>query len=109
MTAIDRIEGREGDVFYFKDSNGSIVKVFSDLVARCMIYASGFHEFRVVQTGYDHVEVYLDTINANTKTSVNHEFARLAATLKFMPPIIQFKQYKRDLTKKLRRVERDFL
>ena len=109
MTAIERIEGREGDVFYMKTSDGSSVRVFSDMIARCMIYASGFHEFRVVQTDYEHLEVFVDQINAVTKVTVNREFKRLAKILKVQPPTILFKPYERDLSRKLRRIERSFL
>ena len=109
MTAIERIEGREGDVFYFKDSAGNPVRVFSDMIARCMIYASGFHEFRVIQTDYEHLDVFVDQISTITKTTINREFKRLAKILQVQPPTIIFKLYERDLSRKLRRIERSFL
>lgn len=108
MTAIKRIEGREGDVFYFKTRSGGAVKVFSDMISRCMIYASGFNEFRVVQTDYATLEVSLDQINTIAKTTINREFKRLAKILNVQPPTILFKPYERDLSRKLRRVERSF-
>jgi phenylacetate-coenzyme A ligase PaaK-like adenylate-forming protein len=109
MTAIERIEGREGDVFYFKNRAGNPVRVFSDMIARCMIYASGFHEFRVIQTDYEHLDVFVDQINTITKTTINREFKRLAKILQVQPPTIIFKLYERDLSRKLRRIERSFL
>ncbi len=108
LQALERIEGREGDILLFKNSKENVVKVFSDMIARCMIYASGFHEYRVVQTSYDCLEIYVDEQSSQTQKNITREFAHLAKQLNFSVPTIAFKPYEHDVSKKLRRIERSF-
>ena len=108
MTLIDRIEGREDDIFIFKNSAKKEVRVYSDMIGRCMLYANGFYEYRVVQTGYNKIVVYIDRMTDVSKTSIKKEFDQLARRLSFESPHMTFKKYNRDLSKKLKRIERKF-
>ncbi|MFZ1301194.1 MAG: F390 synthetase-related protein [Candidatus Microsaccharimonas sp.] len=108
FTALSRIEGREGDILYFKNSKKDDVRVFSDMMSRCILYGSGFREYRVVQTEYNHLDIYVDVLNKKVKQSISREIDRLASTLHFLPPTITFKPYEPDYSKKMRRVERQF-
>jgi putative adenylate-forming enzyme len=108
FSPLHRIEGREGDILLFKTRDQSTIRVFADMVSRCMIYASGYSEYKVTQTDYDHLDVYLDTITPEAKQTVVREFTRLSKRLGFLPPAITFKSYQHEYTKKLRRIERLF-
>ena len=107
LTAIDRIEGREGDILSFHTPSGTEVRVFSDMIERCMIYASGYRDYRVVQVADDHLNIYIDSVTAQTKRAISAEFRRLATRIGIKEPRLTFKPYKLDLNKKLRRVQRE--
>lgn len=108
LQSIRRIEGREGDVFIFTNSAGKTIKVFSDMIARCMLYAGGYHEYRVVQDSPRQMTVYLDNVDNNTKKEVLVEFAQLSRMMEFDLPVIKFATYRHDLSHKLRRIEKGF-
>ncbi|MBO0979131.1 F390 synthetase-related protein [Microbacterium sp. SD291] len=106
LTAIERIEGREGDTLAFRGPDGSTVPVFADLVARALLYADGFDEYRVVQTGANLLEVGLDVRDARARESVRAELRTLADRLGCETPEIIFVPYAHDGSVKLRRVVR---
>lgn len=108
MTVIERIEGREDDIFIFRNTANKEIHVYSDMIGRCMLYATGFYEYRVVQTGYKNMVIYVDQLSAVSKSSIRIEFDELARILSFEPPHLSFKLFKTDLSKKLKRIERKF-
>ncbi|PTL71550.1 CoF synthetase [Rathayibacter caricis DSM 15933] len=106
LTALDGIEGREDDVLLLPGPDGQPIRVYSDLIVRAMMYAEGFEEFRVVQTGEEQLTVAVDALNAEVERSVALEMSILGRRLGFRPPALVFQQYSHDGSKKLRRVER---
>lgn len=107
-TVIDRIEGREDDIFLFKDKDGGVVQVFPDIVGRCLLYTKNIKEYRVVQTAYDTAVVYLENSSKETRRTIIKEFERLAEKMSFVAPKLRFEQYELDLGRKLKRIERQF-
>lgn len=105
LLALDRIEGREDDTLSFERSAGGRVDVFADMVTRAMVYAKGFTEYRVVQVGPASLVVELDASDERAHASVRGEIQTLCTALDCVPPTIEFRAYRQDLTRKLRRVE----
>ncbi|WP_435745064.1 F390 synthetase-related protein [Microbacterium sp. PMB16] len=106
LTAIERIEGREGDTLLFRGRDGRTVPVFADVMTRALLYAEGFDEYRVVQTHASLLEIALDVLDDRTTDSVRHEVQSLADRLGCERPEIVFTAYERDGSVKLRRVVR---
>lgn len=108
MAVIDRIEGREDDIFLFKDKTGKFVKVFSDIMGRCLLYVKDIKEYRIVQTDYDKLDIYVDNTSMTAQKAITHEISHLAERLSCSPPMLTFKEYSYELGKKLKRIERKF-
>lgn len=106
LSTLDRIEGREGDTLLWRGSDGRLVPVFADLVTRALLYADGFDEFRVVQTGERRLVIGLDVRDERSTGSVTAEIERLADRLGCERPEIAYVTYERDRSVKLRRVMR---
>lgn len=105
-TMIRYIEGREDDVFYFAGIRQKEVAVFPDFISRCVIYAEGVQNYKVVQDGRAHVTVFLERESSATSAQIRREFARLAEKMKFHCPEIAFAPYVPDFQRKMKRVER---
>lgn len=105
-TMIRYIEGREDDVFYFAGIRQKEVAVFPDFISRCVIYAEGVQNYKVVQDGRAHVTVFLERESSATAAKIRREFARLAEKMKFHCPEIAFAPYVPDFQRKMKRVER---
>lgn len=105
-TMIRYIEGREDDVFYFAGIRQKEVAVFPDFISRCVIYAEGVQNYKVVQDGSAHVTVFLERESSATSAQIRREFARLAEKMKFHCPEIEFAPYVPDFQRKMKRVER---
>ena len=103
---IQSIEGREDDIFYFAGIDRDEVAVFPDFISRCVIYAEGVKNYKVVQDGRAHVTVYLERERSDTAAQIRREFARLAEKMKFHCPEIAFAPYVPDPRRKMKRVER---
>ncbi|MCM3780451.1 F390 synthetase-related protein [Microbacterium hydrocarbonoxydans] len=108
LAAIDRIEGREGDTLLFRGREGGAVPVFADVMARALLFAEGFDEYRVVQTAASRLEIALDVVNDRSRRSVVAEVDGLADRLDCERPEVVFVRYERDPAVKLRRVVRDW-
>ncbi|MCJ1687985.1 F390 synthetase-related protein [Rathayibacter sp. VKM Ac-2927] len=106
LTALDAIEGREDDVLLLPGTDGEPVRVYSDVVVRSMMFAEGFREFRVVQSGPSTLTVAVDVLTPAVRASVAAEFALLAGRLGLRPPTLVFEAYAHDPALKLRRVQR---
>lgn len=105
FTALEKIEGREDDVFRFDNENGDSVSVFPDFIRRCILFAGNITDYRVVQRADGNITVYAD-IERPMKEKVLEEFQKLAADRNFILPQIQFEDYVYDKKRKLKRVER---
>ncbi len=105
FTALDKIEGREDDVFKFRTAKGEVVSIFPDFIRRCILFAGNITDYRVVQGIDDELTVYAD-IDADMKNKVWCEFKKLSEDHRFVLPEIHFEKYFYDKTRKLKRVER---
>lgn len=105
-TMIRKIEGREDDIFYFPGRLRDEVPVFPDFISRCVIYAEGMVNYKVVQDGKSHVTVYLEWQTPELQEAVEREFERLAEKMQFYCPKLTFQMYQNDWQRKMKRVER---
>ena len=103
-TLLEKIEGREDDIFAFENSGGKCVKVFPDAIRRCMMFAGDIDNYRVVQNEDSSVTIYVDCDEA-LKEKVRKSFAELAKDMGFVLTSITFSSYSYDKSRKLKRVE----
>lgn len=103
---IKKIEGREDDIFIFKGIKEKEITVFPDFISRCVIYAQGIKNYKVVQEDKDNITIYLDNMNEKMKKQISNEFKTLSERMKFVCPNISFEKYEFNLTRKMKRVER---
>lgn len=106
LTAIDRIEGREGDILEFRGVDKPRVRVFADQIARSMVHVEGVGEYRVTQTAQDTCEV--SVLPAAKADEVASELHRLFTAMRCVAPTLTFTPYDHDSSRKLRRVARDY-
>lgn len=104
FTALDRIEGREDDVFLFKNADNQQVKVFPDFIRRCILFAGEIENYRVVQDEDASLHIYTDC-GEEMREWITREFEKLADEMQFVLPELQFLPYCYDNRKKLKRVE----
>lgn len=104
FTALEKIEGREDDVFLFESRNGNKVQVFPDFIRRILLFAGNMHNYRVVQSQTGNVIVYSNE-GEPCKQRILSEFQKLADELDFYLPEVSFQEYYYDPCKKLKRVE----
>ena len=108
LTAIERIEGREGDTLVFRSLDGRDLPVFADVIARALLYAEGFDEYRITQIGESRLQIALDTLDDRSRRLVEHEVHALADRLGCERPDITFVDYVNDGAVKLRRVVQEW-
>jgi len=110
LQAIERIEGRTGDTLRLPSVTDpvSTVPVYADLVSRAMVYAEGFRDYRVEQTGPVRIEVALDTDDPSALRSVSAELHALADRMGARRPELVFVPFRHDPATKLRRVMRSW-
>lgn len=106
LTALERIEGREGDTLLLPGSEGEPVSVFADLVSRALIHAEGVTDYRVRQVGRTHLQIELDPDEPWVRAGVRTELGRLWERLRVQVPEVTFMPYRAAVGTKLRRVER---
>jgi putative adenylate-forming enzyme len=106
---IDQIEGREDDIFIFDSLDKSDeVKVHGDFISRCLIYVDDIINYKVFQKSKDSIIVFIDNISEKTKNDILEQFRLLSEKMKFIMPSISFESYKKEKTKKMKRIERGF-
>ena len=105
-TVIERIDGREDDIFRFARADGTTVKVFPDLIGRCVVLVEGIKQYRVIQTSTATVEVHLSPRSEAVEHAIAAEFSRLSNKLNFITPTVSFHDYQPDLNRKLKRIAR---
>jgi len=103
-TAIERIEGREGDTLVLRGLDGREVPVFADVITRALLYADGFDEYRITQIGESRLQIALDTVEDRSRSRVADEVGALADRLGCERPDLEFVEFVPDGSVKLRRV-----
>ena len=103
-TALEKIEGREDDVFIFHREEKE-VKIFPDFIRRCILFSGNISDYRIVQQADGSISIYAD-IDDKMKEKVTGEFKKLAEDNGFKLPEIRFEKYAYDKNRKLKRVER---
>lgn len=105
FTALEKIEGRQDDIFEFDGENGKIT-VFPDFVRRCILFADGIDEYRIQQISPSKILVLANGLTEKTKHQITDEFRKLAKYYCFTAPNIEFQPYQYDMSRKLKRVEK---
>lgn len=118
--ALERIEGREDDVFSFQGRDGKERLVFPDFIRRCILFAddsetengtkrwvkqSASGDYRIVQETEGRISVYAD-LTEKGRQRVEKEFRQLSEDRGFALPEITFKPYFCEKGKKMKRIER---
>ena len=105
---MEKIEGREDDVFYFQGRDGTERRVFPDFIRRCVLFAengSVVSDYRVVQEENGAITVYGD-LTENGTWQIKKELEKLAEDRDFILPEVYFEGYRCEPGKKMKRVER---
>lgn len=114
MTALERIEGRSDDLFYFapREASRPPVPVFPDFIRRAIMEAAPEAlEYRALQHAEDLVEVSLrlPPDPSDVEERVATRLSQLAEEVGGRPPMVTFTPYAKPRSdRKLRRVERRF-
>lgn len=107
--ALEKIEGREDDMFSFLDKQGQEKMIFPDFIRRCILFALGnpgnrAAEYRIVQKPDGRIIVYAN-LESEEKEWVFREFEKLAQDRDLVLPGITFEPYYREKGRKLKRIE----
>lgn len=108
--ALEKIEGREDDMFLFKDRDGNEKHIFPDFIRRCILFALDgdgelTEDYRIVQEEDGHITVYAD-LSECKKQQILKEFETLAEDGGFVLTKINFRSYYCEKGRKMKRVER---
>ncbi len=104
FTALERIEGREDDVFVFDGKNNEKVNVFPDFIRRLVLFIGEVSDYRIVQEENGDINVYWNE-NESVKDKFMNELIKMAEDRNFIVPQVSFSAYSFDRSKKLKRVE----
>lgn len=105
FTALEKIEGREDDIFVFPGRERTTVTVFPDFIRRCVLFAGDVTDYRVVQDGDGALHVYANA-DEGVCRRIREELIRLSEDRGFLLPPVSFGPYQFDPSRKLKRVER---
>lgn len=115
FTAIESIEGRSDDLFYFskKNSTHELKAIYPDFVRRAVLFAdSSIEEYRVVQKSLKTIEVALKAPSKDLidiQQNILKRFSDLFEEQCVIAPHISFCEFQPpQVGKKLRRIERQF-
>lgn len=108
--ALEKIEGREDDMFSFLNNQGEEKMIFPDFLRRCVLFAKEgggrrAAEYRILQRPDRSIVVYAD-FDGGERAQVLRELEKLAGDRKLLLPEISFAPYCREEGRKLKRVER---
>lgn len=78
------------------------------MIARALLYADGFDEYRITQIGESRLQIALDILDDRSRRLVEDEVHALADRLGCERPDIMFVDYVRDGSVKLRRVVQEW-
>lgn len=107
--ALEKIEGREDDVFVFSGKDGQKHTVFPDFIRRCVLFADSpgtncTSDYRVVQEPEGNILVYGD-FEEDEKKRIRLEFVRLAKDRDLLLPELAFLPYTCEPGRKMKRIE----
>jgi putative adenylate-forming enzyme len=113
LQAVNRIEGRHDDTFYFRcNESGHISRVFPDFIRRSVISAANDEllNYRVVQNDFDNLNLYLEVADEAQFTKVSKNIERslnlYCQTKGVQNPKYHFKKWRQMAgPTKLRRIE----
>lgn len=113
FTALSSIDGRQDDLFYFKQIDGTSVPVFPDFIRRCILFSSHeITEFRIIQHNFFHLEIMFETISSKREEIellIRKQFDTFFKEKKIRGPFYSFSLYTSPPKGvKLRRIERRF-
>ena len=114
LLAIEAIEGRCDDVFYFKEKNSEkLIPVYSDFIRRVLLFTEAdIKEYQVKQVSFQNVEIKLDSASYTQPKIVEEvraQFIALSEELNFQLPQLEFNDQFEELgLNKLRRIRREF-
>lgn len=105
--ALEQIEGRADDIFYFKTKSGEHKAVFPDYLRRRILQADdAIEEYSLRQHNEDELEIRLKKGNQN---AVREQFERFFTEQNIKAPALRFEMYEdHSGTRKMKRVERLF-
>ena len=108
--ALEKIEGREDDVFIFEGKNGKEIKLFPDVIRRCVLYVEGIRNYQVIQADISTVKIlieYLPDIDTNhIQKNLTREFNQAFKQFQVITPLLTFGDYVHRTDKKMKRVIR---
>ncbi len=108
--ALEKIEGREDDVFIFENKNGGDTRVFSDVIRRCILYVMGIKQYQVIQENKKAIRILLEYENNADQELVQKqlrtEFQNMLSKFDCREIVINFDNYCHTTDKKLKRVIR---
>lgn len=115
FTAIEQIEGRCDDIFYFQSpTTDNKIRVFPDFIRRIIISSSDkIEEYQAIQHSLERIEICLtlpkEVQREELYERIRNLFQDYCARQKVMVPNITFSEHiQNEKGKKLRRVERRF-
>jgi putative adenylate-forming enzyme len=115
FTALECVEGRSDDIFYFRSQeSSSLIPIFPDFIRRAILLASDtVQEYQVIQKDLDTIEVFLKVrpgTDSNIQFKVTASLLQFLNTAKCQNPQIIYHAYERPTQHavKLRRIKRTF-
>lgn len=106
LMGIEKIEGRQDDIFEFLGTDGELVTVFPDYIRRCLLFSNQIGEYKVQQVNSKQLIVLIEMATPQIKEEIIDNFKQLSLALDFQMPDIIFKKYQFDGQKKLKRIEK---
>ncbi len=119
--ALEKIEGREDDIFIFRGKDGKEKLVFPDFIRRCVLFAESekevkkekwwenrenvVYDYRVVQKE-DGGLIFYGDFTESEKGQIRQELKKLAEDREFVMPQVVFEKYECEKGRKMKRVER---
>lgn len=107
--AIEKIEGRCDDIFYFQSKDSQQLQtIFPDFIRRIVMQSSNhIREYQVIQHAIHLVEIQIIWEGSQAEEELNNTFLEFCEKMQVRMPKLVYKEYEtREATQKLRRVER---
>ncbi len=109
FTAIEKIEGRCDDIFYFQPKDGEQLQiVFPDFIRGIIIQsANHVQEYRAIQHAIDQVEIQIKWKGMKEEEKISEAFWEFCEKMDIIVPQLIFNEYEdQPKSEKLRRVKR---
>lgn len=103
-TAIEQIEGREDDIFYFRNDENLLVPIFPDFIRRRVITSSdSIKEYKVIQENPEKLTAFIDS-DEDITGLIHDSFVEFCESKGFKVPEIYFETY--EYTQSLNKMKR---